>query len=148
MKPAVIVDTNVLVAGLLTKDAQSPVARIVDGMLATSFAFAISQALLTEYSSVLARPKLRKLHGLSDADIDLLLTDLSHHAIVLQPKPAPPAPDPGDQLLWELLAVRDDLILITGDKLLLQQREAQAGRIISPKAFCEAWLDAGAAAPG
>jgi len=115
-------------------------------MLAATFAFVISQALLTEYSAVLARPKLRKLHGLSDNDIDLLLTDPSHHAIVLQPLPAAPAPDPGDQLLWELLAVRDDLVLVTGDKLLLESK-AQSGRIITPRAFCEEWLDAAPAAP-
>jgi len=146
MKPAVIVDTNVLVAGLLTKYEQSPVARIVDGMLAANFAFVISEALLTEYSTVLARPKLRKLHGLSDADIDVLLIELSHHAIVLQPISAPPAPDPGDQLLWELLAVRPDLVLVTGNKLLLQSK-TQAGRIITPHVFCDGWLGAGAATP-
>ena len=29
----VVVDTNVLVAGLVTADAQSPIARILDGMV-------------------------------------------------------------------------------------------------------------------
>ena len=45
-----------------------------------------------------------------------------------------PAPDPGDQLLWELLAARADLLLITGDKLLLRDTGMQ-GRIVSPQTF-------------
>jgi len=48
-----------------------------------------------------------------------ILTDLAQHAIVLVPVVAPLAPDPGDPLLWELLAARADLALVTGGKLLL-----------------------------
>ena len=63
MSPPVIVDTNVVVAGLLTARADSPVARVLDDMLATVFPFAISDALLAEYRTVLRRPSLRKAHG-------------------------------------------------------------------------------------
>lgn len=132
--PAVIVDTNVVVAGLLTKDDASPVARILDGMLGAAFPFVLSEALLAEYRTVLVRPVLRKLHGLSVAEVETILTDLAQHAIVLAPVAAPPAPDPGDQLLWELLAARADLVLVTGDKLLLRDAGMQ-GRVISPQAF-------------
>lgn len=44
------------------------------------------------------------------------------------------APDAGDQFLWDLLALRDDLVLITDDKLLLQDHPMQA-RVISPQDF-------------
>jgi uncharacterized protein len=50
---------------------------------------------------------------------------------------APPAPDPGDQMLWELLAARDDLVLVTGDKRLLRDR-GMRGRVISAEAFLAA----------
>jgi uncharacterized protein len=85
---------------------------------------------------VLVRPNLRKLHGLSVAEVESILTDLAQHAIVLNPPPsaAPPAPDPGDQLLWDLLAARADLLLVIGDKLLLQDVGMQ-GRVISPQEF-------------
>ena len=132
-RPAVIVDTNVVVAGLLTKQGASPVARILDGMLGAAFPFVLSEALLAEYRAVLVRPILRKLHGLTVAGVEAILTDLAQHAIVLAPVSAPPAPDPGDQLLWELLAARADLVLITGDKLLLRDAGMQ-GRVISPQA--------------
>jgi len=133
-RPAAVVDTNVVVAGLLTANEASPVARILDGMLVAAFPFVLSEALLAEYRTVLVRPSLRKLHGLTVAEVETILTDLAQHAIVLVPVTAPPAPDPGDQLLWELLAARADLVLVTGDKLLLQDVGMQ-GRVISPQAF-------------
>ena len=136
-RPAVIVDTNVVVAGLLTGDALSPVARILDGMLAAAFPFVLSEALLAEYRAVLVRPALRKLHGLSVTDVETLLTDIAQHAIVLAPGVGSPAPDPGDQLLWDLLAARADLLLVTGDRA-LQVDAAMGARVLSPRAFVEA----------
>ncbi len=133
-RPAVIVDTNVVAAGLLTANDASPVARILDGMLVAAFPFVLSEALLAEYRTVLVRPSLRKLHGLTVAEVETILTDLAQHAIILAPVTAPPAPDPGDHLLWKLLAARADLVLVTGDKLLLQDVGMQ-GRVISPQAF-------------
>ncbi len=136
-RPAVIVDTNVVMAGLLTAHEASPVARILDGMLAAAFAFVVSEALLAEYRTVLVRPGLRKLHGLTVAEVEAILIDLAQHAIVLAPVPipaAPPAPDPGDPLLWELLAARADLLLVTGDKLRLRNA-GMRGRVMTPQAF-------------
>ena len=136
-RQAVIVDTHVVVAGLLSGNAASPVARVLDGMLAAAFPFVVSEALLAEYRDVLVRPALRKLHGLTVAEVETLLTDLAQHAIVLPPGVGSPAPDPGDQLLWDLLAARADLLLITGDKA-LQRDAAMQARVRSPQAFIEA----------
>lgn len=130
----VIVDTNVVVAGLLTGNDASPVVRILDGMLAAAFPFVLSEALLAEYRTVLVRPGLRKQHGLTIAEIESILTALARHAIVLVSVPGPRAPDRGDQLLWNLLSVRGDLVLVTGDKLLLRDKSMQ-GRVIAPQAF-------------
>ena len=43
-RQAVIVDTNVVVADLLTANEASPVARILDGMLAAAYPFVVSEA--------------------------------------------------------------------------------------------------------
>jgi uncharacterized protein len=134
--PAAIVDTNVVVAGLLTSRDEAPVARILDGMLGAAFPFVVSEALIGEYHRVLSRAELRTLHGLSNLEIDTILTTLARHAIVLTPVFAPPAPDPGDQLLWELLSARIDLILVTGDKRLIRDA-GMRGRVISPQVFME-----------
>ena len=133
-RQAVIVDTNVVVAGLLTANEASPVVRILDGMLAAAFPFVVSEALLAEYRTVLVRPNFRKLHGLAVAEVDAILTDLAQHAIVLAPALARPAPDPVNQLLWELLAAKATLLLVTGDKLLLKDL-GMRGRVISPREF-------------
>ncbi len=135
--PLAVVDTNVVVAGLLTKNEASPVARILDGMLSAAFPFVLSEQVLAEYRSVLTRPNLRKLHGLTVTETDILLTDMALHAIVLKPmKDAPAAPERGDQLLWNLLAARHDLHLVTGDKLLLRAPDMR-GRIMTPAEFAE-----------
>ncbi len=113
---------------------EQALARILAGMLDAAFPFVVSEALLAEYHAVLVRPGLRKLHGLTVAEVEVILTDLAQHAIVLAPVAAPSAPDPGDQLLWELLAAKADLLLVTGDKRLLRDAGMQ-GRVISPQAF-------------
>jgi len=121
----------------LSRDAASPVALVLDGMLSAAFPFVVSVALLAEYRSVLLRPALRKLHGLSVTEVDVVLTDIAQHAILLAPEPsALRAPDPGDQFLWDLLVARPDLQLVTGDKALLKDAAMQ-GRVCSPLAFIE-----------
>jgi uncharacterized protein len=108
-RSAVIVDTNVVVAGWLTAHNDSPVAHVLDGMLGAAFPFVLSEALLAEYRAVLVRPSIMKLHGLTVSDLEVILTDLAQNAIVLVPVVAAPASDPGDQHLWELLEARGDL---------------------------------------
>lgn len=134
----VVVDTNVVVAGLITARADAPTVRIVEGLLGAAFPFALSVALLAEYRRVLTRPKLRATHGLRPADIDGILEAMARHSIVFEPAPAElRAPDPGDQHLWDLLAVHPDLRLVTGDALLLASRE-MAGRVVSAAGFAAA----------
>lgn len=134
--PAVIVDTNVVVAGLPMSGNRLPVAAILRRMLNGEMAFLASVALLAEYREVLARPPLRKLHGLDDAALEAVIGRLERGAEIVETAAARPvAPDPGDQMLWELLAARADALLLTSDKLLLRDK-AMRGRVVTP----EAWL--------
>ena len=137
-RPAII-DTNVVGAGLIGRSARSPVVRIFDGMIAAKFAFVLSDALLQEYGGVLLRPKLTKAHGLSTDEIDTILGEIAVHAIVLTPAQSFAAsPDLGDQHLWDLLASHDDVVLVTGDSLLLASGPMQA-RVLTPQAFVDSW---------
>ncbi|TAN08549.1 MAG: putative toxin-antitoxin system toxin component, PIN family [Rhodanobacteraceae bacterium] len=128
------IDTNVVAAGLMTARQDSPTARILDGMLTAAFPFALSEALLAEYREVLNRPALCKRHGLSSDEIDSLLATLAEHAIVLEPVKGSAAPDSGDQHLWDLLASHGDLCLVTGDRVLLESRNAPAP-LLAPATF-------------
>lgn len=134
MRLVAVVDTNVLAAGLMTRRDDAPTAWIVNGMLGAQFPFALSIALLAEYREVLRRKALRKRHGLADDEIEILLTALARDAVVLEPSPGTPAPDPGDQHIWGLLATHDSLCLVTGDKLLLQH-QPQPAPMLTPWEF-------------
>ncbi len=133
MKPrAVVVDTNVVVAGLLTKDPESPTARVLLGMIDATFAFLLSPALLTEYREVLLRPPIRKLHGLDERQIDAVLTGIVANAVVREPgESAENAPEPGDQHLWDLVSCEPATVLVTGDAELLR-RPPEGRSVVSP----------------
>ena len=135
MKRVVIVDTNVVVAGFPLDGNALPVAAILRRMLAGELAFIASATLLAEYREVLSRAPLQKLHGLGDEALGALVDRLEAGAEVIETLAAAAAPDPGDQMLWELLAARADAVLVTSDKLLLRDR-AMRGRVLTP----EAWL--------
>ena len=130
----VVVDTNVLVAGLITGDAQSPTARILNEMLTGRLFFLLSPALLAEYRSVLLRPKLLALHALAESEIDCLLTEITLNALWREPVAEGNAPDSGDDHLWALLDHEPKAVLITGDQRLLKEPHDQA-MVMTPAAF-------------
>ena len=68
---AAVIDTNVVVSGLIGGEHQSPTTAILDAMLGGSFTFLLSLDLLAEYREVLLRPAIRRRHGLTDAEVGL-----------------------------------------------------------------------------
>ena len=104
-------------------------------MLNGGIMYVLSPALLQEYRMVLLRPKLRHLHGLSELEVDQLLTEITANSIWREPSTSlsasQQAPDPGDNHLWDLLLQTPDTILITGDQLLLCKPPAE-GAVITP----------------
>jgi len=133
--PLAIIDTNILVSGIITKNPASPTCLIVDGMLQASFSFLLSVELLKEYRKVLLRPAIQNQHKLIEADVDHILDTVVINAIMREPATAnEQAPDRNDQHLWDLLAAGKEAVLITGDKLLLANPPESAG-VISGQSF-------------
>ena len=132
----VIIDTNVIVAGLITSRVDSPTAQILDAMLDGRVMYLMSPALLEEYREVLLRPKLVRLHGLAEDEIDQVLTHITANGIWREPPSAvsPNAPDPGDNHLWGLLELESAATLVTGDQLLIQNPRPHSS-VISPAAL-------------
>lgn len=132
-----IVDTNVLVSGLLTSETDSPPAAIVDRMLNGHLWFVLSVELLAEYRDVLLRPRIASRHGLTVDEIDRILFELTRNAVVREIDLSPHAlPDPGDAHLWGLMETEPTAILVTGDKALLAN--PPTGRsVVSPTAALE-----------
>ena len=132
----VLVDTNVLVASFLVRRPDSPVARIVRGMLEGRFPFLLSVELLAEYRSVLLRLAIRKRHSLSEEDVDSFLEEVAFLGVVREPKTlCDPAPDAGDNHLWQLLKAQPGSVLVTGD-LTLQEYPPEFASVLSPGTFC------------
>ena len=115
-----VVDTNVIVSGLIGTDPNSPPVRILDAMLNGGLLYLMSSALLAEYSTVLRRPRIARLHGRTGGELDRLLTELTANAVWRRPSTDPPAPDSGDNHLWALLSNWPNCRLVTGDRLLLE----------------------------
>lgn len=133
--PVAVVDTNVVVSGLLTREPSSPTAVILDCMLAGRFTYLLSPDLLVEYHHVLLRPAIRRRHQLPAADVEALLTEVALNGTVRDPPPAPDSdPDDGDRHLWALLQCDPAAVLVTGDDALLRGA-AEPGRVLSPRQF-------------
>ncbi len=134
-----IVDTNVVVSGLITAERGSPSAQILDGMLSGRLRFAISVDLLAEYRGVLLRPRIRSFHGLSEDEVDRVVRRLTENGALRAPPPASHgAPDPGDQHLWDLLEYAPESFLVTGDQALIDS-PPRHGSVVSPRTFVGRW---------
>ena len=132
-----VVDTNVVVAGLITGDAYSPTAKILDCMCKAAFPFLLSVDLLAEYMAVLRRPKVRALHGLPEDELDAILSLLTANGVFrVPPSSGPAAPDPGDNHLWALVGTEPGAALVTGDRALLAS-PPETHVVISPRQFVD-----------
>ena len=145
--PAVI-DTNVLVAGLLTAVPSSPTARILDGMLTGQFRFLLSDELLFGYRDVLLRPNITRRHQLSQAEVDVLLTEIAANGVVLEVEsPATGRGRKEDDHLRQILAAEPSAFLVTGDLKLIAQLKNRA-RVFTARAFADLLSTDSATEPG
>jgi len=129
-----VVDTNVVVAGLITGASESPVAVVLNEMVSGRLLYLLSPALLGEYCSVLLRPKITALHGLAESEVDHLLIEITANGIWREPTSVRPAPDRNDDHLWALLGDFPGSALITGDRL-LQENPPAGNRVLSLAAW-------------
>lgn len=115
-----VVDTNVVVSALLSARDDAPPVQILQRMLGGDLRFLLSTELLAEYRAVLLRPRLSSRHGLSEAEIDVLLAELAANGTHREPDSRPPSPDPKDAHLLALLEAEPRAILVSGDELTLK----------------------------
>jgi putative PIN family toxin of toxin-antitoxin system len=139
MSPAspAVIDTNVVVSGLLTRLSASPTVRILDGMLSGRFHFLLSLELLAEYREVLLRPKIRTRHRLSEAEVDAVLTELAANGAVVElATPPRERQKRSDEHVWALLAAAPGAVLVTGDRRLIEA-PTRGARIVTARAFAD-----------
>ena len=128
-----VVDSNVVVSGLLTSDGGAPTATILDAMLSGELWFLLSVDLLAEYREVLLRPAIQTRHRLDETEVDVFLTTIAENAVTCEPGvPPTQPPDRGDFHLWSMLASREDAVLVTGDQALVDSPPGWA-RVMTPR---------------
>jgi len=116
---SLVIDTNVVVAGLLTHDPAAPTARILDAMLRGELAYLLSEELLAEYRTVLLRPKIARLHGLSEDEVDEILLRFATNSLSREPPAVEAGPD-GDAHLFALLEMDSEALVVSGDAAVLR----------------------------
>lgn len=129
-KDRVIIDTNLWISFLLTKDLST-----IDKLFADqSIILLFSQELLDEFVEVARRPKFKKYFQLSD--LQALLQEVSLRAEFIDVTGNVDAcRDPKDNFLLSLAADGKATHLITGDKDLLDLRNYEETRIITIAAY-------------
>jgi predicted nucleic acid-binding protein len=114
-----VVDTNVVVSGILAGDDDSPLRRIVDAMLRGELKYVLSEALLAEYRRVLLRPAIVRRHRLTTDEVDVVLEEVVLNAAFRGAPSSPALRVPaGDEHIGALLAATPGAVLVTGDRRL------------------------------
>jgi putative PIN family toxin of toxin-antitoxin system len=127
----VILDTNVLVSGLLFGGTPG---KLLDLWKAGTIRLIMSRVMLDEFLRVLAYPKLR----LSEEEIHYLLyVEVLPHAEIVKVHPGPiliPT-DPSDDMFLRCAVAAGAKYIISGDRHLLQLKSYKRIKILSPAEF-------------
>ncbi len=129
----VVIDTNVLVSGLLSK--RGAPARIVDMTLGDTVVPVISPAVLTEYDDVLSRPEL----ALRAEDVAAVLNYLrlpGAHVVHVDPSEIDHVcADPDDDTFTAAASEGKAAFLITGNPRHFPRSPWRGIRILTPRHF-------------
>lgn len=109
----IVIDTNVLVAGLLSSTGASY--QILKAIPENKVDYLVSVALFLEYEAVLKRKSLLTEAGMTVADIDHVLNMLANHAIATKVYYLwrPQLRDPNDDMLLELAVSGNAKAIVT-----------------------------------
>ncbi len=129
----VVLDTNVLVSGLLS--ASGPPAWILEAFMAGDLTLVFDSAIRDEYEDVLRREEF----GFAGADVDHLLAALDRFGLLTAAAPLcpHPLPDPDDERFLAVAAATS-AVLVTGN--LKHYPVAATGEVVVqiPRQFIEA----------
>ena len=135
-----VLDTNVVVSAFLSQRAAP--AQILRYFQQEAFQLLVSPAILQEYAAALRYDRVRKVHKLTDAQIQTALGDLSDLAILVQPTslPAVVAADADDGILFACAVEGRADVIVSGDAHVQAVKQHRGIPVLSPAAFA-AWLE-------
>ena len=115
MKCCAVVDTNVLVAALLSKRDDSATVRVIRAMISGEFIPLYHEDILAEYEDVLHR---KKKYDLSEKAIQTVLNAIRRFGIEVFPKPTGEIFIDEDDIIFYEVAMEkrdDNAYLVTGN---------------------------------
>jgi len=127
----IVLDTNVLVSGLLNPDGAP--GRVVDLILGGLHHVLYDDRIIAEYLDVLARPQLKISHDLAKAVIGYIR--LSGERVTAIPLPEDALPDPEDVAFLEVAISGEADILVTGNARHFPPQKRRGVKIESPAVF-------------
>ena len=131
--PLWVLDTNVLISGLLSP--QGPPGRLIDAIFSGHLRLALDDRIEEEYLEVLSRPKF----GITAAERTAILAEIRLHeypATSLFPLSAK-LPDPDDRMFLEVAASTAEKVLVTGNARHFPARALGPVTVLSPRAAWE-----------
>ena len=136
--PVWVLDTNVLVSGLLSPYA--PPGRLVDVLLTRRLRIALDDRIELEYREVLARPRL----GIdpSRGQAFLAILQFQEH-VTAAPWPHPTPPDPDDTMFLEVALQSRASVLVTGNLKHFPPACRGPVSVLSPRAAWERFVGLG-----
>jgi putative PIN family toxin of toxin-antitoxin system len=126
----IVLDTNVLVAGLLTPFG--PCGEIVRMVSSGELTLSLDARILTEYQEVLDRPKFK-----FDKDkVAALLDHIEHCGTTVASSPLPrPLPDSDDEPFLEVAIAAHAICIVTGNQVHFPAELCQGAMVLSPSDF-------------
>jgi uncharacterized protein len=126
----IVLDTNVLVAGLLTPFGFC--GEIVRMVSSGELTLSLDARILTEYQEVLDRPKFK-----FDKDkVAALLDHIEHRGVTVASSPLPqPLPDIDDEPFLEVAIAAQAICIVTGNQVHFPTELCQGVMVRSPSEF-------------
>ncbi|MBO4411127.1 MAG: putative toxin-antitoxin system toxin component, PIN family [Lachnospiraceae bacterium] len=115
MKCYAVIDTNVLVSALLSRDEESATVQVITKMLTGEIIPIYSSIIAKEYRDVLIRRKF----GLSQEKVDYLIDAIERFGVSVEPTSSGiQLPDMSDVPFYEVVLEKrsDNAYLVTGNK--------------------------------
>ena len=124
----VVIDTNVIVSALITKNPNAATTRVLELALMGEIVPLYDQDVLDEYLEVLTRKKFK----LKEDSIQYIIKTITIHGIdTLRTSFLEDMPDEDDRVFYELSLSEPDSLLITGNS----KHFPRTPRVVSPSEF-------------
>lgn len=123
-----VIDTNVLVSALITKNPDAATAKVVRRLLDDGFVPLYDADIIDEYNEVLHRAKLKILPEVADA----LISHIIEHGVeASRVNYTEVMPDEDDRVFYEISLSNEDSFLVTGNL----KHYPISPRVITPAQF-------------